>query len=285
MAQAILFHRSRRGTLAHFAVDQCLGQSLARYGEWAEDEIALLRNYLGEGSTAIDVGANVGVHTLAFAEMVGPAGKVIAIEGQPEAGALLAYNVVANELSDRVTIVAALAGSRQMFIPYVPTAPDKNIGAKTFVPNVHRPETIVASGLRLSLPVITIDSLNVPACGLIKVDVEGMEEDVLVGATETLRSHHPVVYFEYANNDVDSLSRMHALLSGLGYRLFWHVANPFNRRNLKGDTHNIFGGNVEINVLALTHHALPALPEIIDPTVEPPRPTPAEAMSGADIET
>jgi FkbM family methyltransferase len=285
MTQAILFHKTRRGVITHFAADQCIGKSLARYGEWAEDEIALLRHYLTEGSTALDVGANVGVHTLAFAEMVGATGSVIAIEGQPEVSTLLAYNIVANELSDRVKIVAALAGSKPALVPYLAKVPNENMGALSFVQNVHEPEKLaVLSGLRITLPLITIDSLNLSSCALIKIDVEGMEEDVLAGATETLRLCRSVVYFEYANNDIDQLCRMHGMLRKLGYRLFWHVANPFNKLNYRGDTYNIFGGNVEVNVLAvLGHHNIPTLPEIIDPTIAPPRPTLAEGLIGVEV--
>jgi|GEM_PF-1269263 len=285
MTQSILFHETRRGLIAHFTADQCIGQSLARYGEWAEDEIALLRDYLIEGSTALDVGANVGVHTLAFAQMVGSTGSVIAIEGQPEVSTLLAYNVVANEMSDRVKTISALAGSKPTLVPYTAKIPNENMGALSFLKNVYEPEKLnVSGGLQLTLPLITIDSLDLPSCALIKIDVEGMEEDVLVGATKTLRLHRPAVYFEHASNDGEQLSRMHKMLGNLGYRLFWHVANPFNSLNYRGDSYNIFGGNVEVNVLGiLEHHAIPPLPEITDPRIPPPRPTLTEGLNGVEV--
>lgn len=282
-ASHLIFHQTRRGVLAHFAADQCIGRSLGKYGEWAEEEIALLRNYLSKGDAALDVGANVGAHTLAFAQMVGKSGKVIAIEGQPEVATLLSYNVVANDLSDRVHIVQALAGSRPALVPYVASPPGANMGAKTFVPNVRNPESVTINGMRTLLPLLTLDSLSLTSCSLIKIDVEGMEEDVLTGAMETLRSFRPAVYFEYANNDTSALARMHGLLRAMGYRLFWHVSNPFNRLNFKGETLNIFGGAMETNVLAVCEQTAPPLPEIIDPTISPPRHSPDESVLGAAI--
>jgi FkbM family methyltransferase len=95
MAQ-IEIYQCRHGVMAHFAADQCVGLSLREYGEWAEDEIALLAPYVSTGATVLDVGANVGTHTLAFARLAGPTGRVLAIEGHPETFALLSYNVVEN---------------------------------------------------------------------------------------------------------------------------------------------------------------------------------------------
>ena len=46
------------------------------------------------------------------------------------------------------------------------------------------------------VPVLTVDGLNVPACRLIKIDVEGAEESVLRGAVQTIGRYRPVLYVE-----------------------------------------------------------------------------------------
>ena len=51
----------RHGVMAHFAADRAVGLSLREYGEWGEDEIALLAPHIGTGATVLDVGANVGM--------------------------------------------------------------------------------------------------------------------------------------------------------------------------------------------------------------------------------
>jgi hypothetical protein len=170
-------------------------------------------------------------------------------------------------------------------VPYTPSAQLDNMGAMSFCQNVNEPDKVLTTGsLTVTLPVITIDSLHLPHCSIIKIDVEGMEEDVLLGASETLKTLRPVIYFEYASNNVGQLTRMHTQLNSLGYRLFWHVANPFNNRNFRGDLHNIFGGNVEVNILAvLPEHKSPNLSEITDPSIPPIRPSLAEALGGVAV--
>jgi hypothetical protein len=113
-----------------------------------------------------------------------------------------------------------------------------------------------------------------------------MEPQVLEGAVATLSRLKPVIYFEFVSGNLASLGQMHALLHGLGYRLFWHYANPFNRNNLRGETLNWFGGAVELNILALPPGAAPppGLPPMDDPGAPPTRPTPEEAGQGVWID-
>lgn len=282
---SISFHRTRRGVLAHFEADQCIGQSLARYGEWAEDEIALLRAYVPEGALVLDVGANVGSHTLAFAEMVGPSGQVIAIEGQPAAFTLLSYNVVANGLADVVTVLPILAGQARGLISCGLESAKENVGAKSFVGEVLGTTAPGNDKLRVLLPLNPLDELGIRKCSFIKIDVEGMELDVLRGARGLISGAKPVIYFEHASGDAELLVAIHQLLGSLDYTLYWHVSNPFNRNNHKGDEVNIFGGNTELNVLAVpAGQAAPAhLPAISDPRAAPVRPSLAEGLPGVAV--
>ena len=70
---------TRHGWMLIPRSDTTIGESLRRYGEWAESEIALMGHFVGPGGTILEVGANLGAHTLAFAKMVGREGRVIAV--------------------------------------------------------------------------------------------------------------------------------------------------------------------------------------------------------------
>jgi FkbM family methyltransferase len=242
----LTLHTARHGDFFHFADDSVIGASLARYGEWAEQELHLMHQLVRPGDTVIDAGANVGCHTLALARFVGSEGRVIAIEAQPAMFDLLATNVTLN-CATWVRCVFALAdrasGTTSFALDLA--APAGNYGAVSFADGQRRH----AAGGRLPVAVLALDDLCLDRCALLKIDVEGMELDVLQGAQRLLADCAPYLYFEQAADR--HRAQIFALLRGLGYQLYWHVANPFNRANYNGAHINMFGGACEINVLAV----------------------------------
>src|SRR5262245_27548777 len=70
-----------------------------------EGAAAWLRHHLRDGMEAWNVGANIGVYALQLAHYVGPSGRVVAFEPNPEARAVLTRNVARNALESRVEIV------------------------------------------------------------------------------------------------------------------------------------------------------------------------------------
>jgi len=276
----ILFHKGRHGTFAHFESDNCIGRSLKIYGEWGEDEIGVLKTYVRGGSTVIDVGANVGTHSLPLAKLVGADGLVISIEAQPEIFWLLSYNVVANGFTGRIQPTQMLAGDHIGVVPYFGQTFVENLGARSFIDEANSPPT---SG-HFHLAMATLDSLPVQNCSLIKIDVEGMELAVLSGAGNLLERERPVVYFEHASGRADVISALHSYLRQFGYRLFWHIANPYNSNNINAFVGNIFEGVMETNVLCVADDRLPAgLVEMTDPGVPAPRTPDAIALAGAAV--
>lgn len=274
----------RDGMLSHLKDDECIGLSLHRYGEWGFREIELLRAFVRAGDTVLDIGANVGTHTVALGRLVGEAGTVLAFEGQPRIHAILAHNIVQNGMGRWVHAFNMLVGSDQRLVPQalMPAAEGtNNSGAKSFFHDVSR-KRLEQGEPTVWLAMATIDQLDLPRCDLMKVDVEAMEVEVFRGGLATLRRCQPVVYFEHAMEGPEHLVAIAELLSPLGYKLAWHIANPFNPANFRGSTENIFGGNVEVNVLALP--AGRSFPDGVVPIenlrAPPPRPSREEALHG-----
>lgn len=284
MTHTVKFYPTRYGLIAHFASDRHIGMSLEVYGEWAEAEIVDLLPRITPGSIVLDVGANIGTHTLPFARKVGPNGYVFAFEAQPEIASLLSTTIVANGLSDRVTVLNALAGASlgQETYRIDKNKERGNWGAESFVdPHVAQPEGIGTT----MLSVVTIDSLDLPRCDLIKLDVEGMELQVVAGAKSTIARHLPVIYFEQRSQT--NLTELRNYLTSLGYVLYWHVTNPFNTNNFLGSTINRFDGNVEVNILALPPGAAnPPLdmPEITQNIYNPDIPDSSIAIAGVALD-
>src|SRR5918993_5744771 len=88
----------RHGRMMYNVNDQYIGRSLDLYGEYSEGEVDLFRQILRQGDLALDVGANIGVHTVPMARLVGERGSVLAIEPQRLAYQTLCGNVALNGL-------------------------------------------------------------------------------------------------------------------------------------------------------------------------------------------
>jgi hypothetical protein len=94
-----------------------------------------------------------------------------------------------------------------------------------------------------------IDELQLTRCDLIKADVEGMEEEVLRGATRTIERFRPVLYLE--SDREDKRSTLFELIRTLGYRLYWHTPSLFSPDNFRGLNDNLFGELRSFNVLCI----------------------------------
>lgn len=76
-------HHGRYGVILHYANDGVIGAALDIYGEWAEAEVSIFKKLLNRGHRVLDLGANVGAHSLVLSRIVGEEGAVYAIEAQP----------------------------------------------------------------------------------------------------------------------------------------------------------------------------------------------------------
>lgn len=80
MAEFNVVKECRHGKMIYNKNDMYIGRSLDRYGEYSEGEVDLFRQIVHQGDTVLEVGANLGAHTLALALLVGEGGCVHAFE-------------------------------------------------------------------------------------------------------------------------------------------------------------------------------------------------------------
>ena len=83
----------RHGIFSYYENDEYIGKSLSEYGEWSEPEVVLLRQLLKNNENIIEIGSNIGTHTVPLAKHVLNGGLVYAIEPQSLNYILLSINI------------------------------------------------------------------------------------------------------------------------------------------------------------------------------------------------
>src|SRR5690349_191029 len=89
--------------------DLYIGRSFDLYGEFSEGEVEVFRQLVRPGQTVLDVGANIGAHTVPLAKLVGRSGRVLAFEPQRTVYYALCGNVAQNNLDQVYCYHAAVA--------------------------------------------------------------------------------------------------------------------------------------------------------------------------------
>jgi FkbM family methyltransferase len=253
----LVIRACRHGPMAYLAQDSIIGRSFETYGEYAEDEIRLLAQIVPAGGTFIDAGANIGAHTIPLARIVGPSGAVHAFEPQRVVHAILCTNVALNNLTNvRVEWQALGDAPGFVVLPQIDYAAPGNFGGHAM-----RRE---GDGDRVRLG--RIDDLDLAACHLIKIDLEGMEQAVLAGAAATIARHRPALYVEA--DRPDGYEALMAHLLGLGYRIWMHKAPLFRPANHFNAPTDIFNAMISLNAFCVPaeRHAQLPFPEVRSPT-------------------
>jgi FkbM family methyltransferase len=203
-------------------------------GEYEPPLIRFLQAHNTEGWTCFDVGANVGAVALALAKYIGPSGKVYAFEpGRPNQ----------QRFRNNFTLNPKLLGRTELLECGVADKP----GELWWAEERGNPGNAVLSDKGTHrIQVITLDAFvskrQLSHVDFVKIDVEGMELQVMRGAAEVFRSFQPAVYFEtlprYVNSAKgETFAEIQNLLVGkLGYKLY-RLSNAGQPSPLVGSRH------------------------------------------------
>jgi len=189
-------------------------RSIFFVGDFHRVLTSVLRRHVKPGAFCLDVGANVGFYTLKLAHWTGPTGRVAAFEPNPAMAARIAQNVRLNGF-EHVDIVGK--------------AVDRRVGRERFYISenpLYSSLNVVSDAQRvLDVDIITLDdyvaSAGWPRVDAIKIDVEGRDCSVLLGAANVLTQSRPLVTLEYDYATDPAISQeAFALLKRLGYTVF-----------------------------------------------------------------
>ncbi len=174
------------GTFSYLEEDH-IGRSMA---DGLHYEFALIDRIIEVcdlNGVAVDVGANIGTHTIPFGKKFK---SVVAFEPHPIAHRLLKLNVTLNYLTNVEVYEVALGEAAGTGYMNIPEGPISNLGGARLTEQGNT-----------EFPIHTLDSYSIPDLKLLKIDVEGYEERVIRGAEKTITKHRPIIVFERAEND------------------------------------------------------------------------------------
>lgn len=226
------------GQMAVNPLDQYVSRSIMELGEYCEHELITMRSYINEHSTVVCVGANIGALALPLAKT---ARMVIAIEPVPYMYNLLVANLVLNEV-ENIQPLNIGAGAKEGMMSW----PDLDINVKN---NFGGAELMDYTG-RNQVNIAPLDF----DCDVLQIDCEGMERDVITGATEMIKRSQPVIFIE--NDREQNGNELIEQITALGYKCYWHTLPIYNPKNFNKNPVNSFqreNGVVEcsINMLCL----------------------------------
>ena len=175
-----------------------------------DSQLLALKNIINPGATIVDVGANIGQHTIFFAKNLG-AKKVIPIEPNPDFSNIIRENILLNQ-ADNIDI---------SFLGY-------GVGEKhekcSIVESFANPQdTTVEYDENGNIPVYPLDDLIEEVIHLIKIDVDEHEMKVLFGMKNILKSIRPILAIEVLHPNLTEFLKM---MEEFNYRIDHLFSNP-----------------------------------------------------------
>jgi len=189
-------------------------------------EEKFLMNLDLSGQTIYDVGGAAGLFTLFFGRTVGERGKVVTFEPNPELYNKIIENVELNKFSHVEVLQIALGkeGGKSA-LAFLPLAPGAG--------SIHEKEKariLLSKGAKTVE--VEVDSLDhqiatssLPKPDFIKMDVQGVELDILLGMTKTIQQYRPKLFVEihgWGDWEIENLQRVVKFLISNGYSIY-HV--------------------------------------------------------------
>ena len=175
-----------------------LALAISHYGTYEEVEAKIMEEKIKTGNIVVDIGANIGLHTLNMARIVGNTGQVFAFEPDPSNFKILEKNVKINNYQNIILEQRAVGDKHERTTLY-----------QSDHPGMHRifPQTKQAKGQvkveLISLDKYFIDSNLADRINFIKIDVEGLEFSVLQGMKNILKNNKKIrILFEFMPKNI-----------------------------------------------------------------------------------
>jgi len=196
------------GALRGYRINMCpLSELSYIFGSVEKHFSRIIGQYVKEGDNVLDIGANVGFHTLSLSRLVSASGNVFSFEPVPETVRRLKANLELNGIFN-VKVYQLAAFDRNMLIAI--RVPED--GSNHLMASIHWHKND-ATAKRIEVQGVVVDDIAEISrvhVSFVKIDVEGAEGDVIKGLTKLINRDRPVIFME---------------CSDLGRKIVWGIMN------------------------------------------------------------
>jgi FkbM family methyltransferase len=190
----------RRGVQWNLDLNEGIDLSIYLLGAYEPRSVRAYERVIRPGDVVFDIGANIGAHTLHFARLVGPAGRVFAFEPTDYAVAKLGSNLALNPaLAPRVSLEQCFLVADRADLPpsAIPSSwPVANQHDDLNVEHLGKPQSLVAATTTTADDFCLREGIG--RIDFVKIDVDGHELPVLRGFHQSLRRFRPLILIEIA---------------------------------------------------------------------------------------
>lgn len=229
--------------------DIWVGRSIEKYGEFSESEVQVFRDCIKPGFAVLDIGANIGCHTIALSRLVENNGVVFAYEPERNNFVTLCGNIAVNNIRNIYAFQKAVGSTSGLIaVPELDLEKTVNFGGLSL-------DHDYSSGVHYPVSLITLDECNFLKCDFIKMDIEGMEKLALMGAENTIIKCKPILYVE--NDREDKSKDLIKYIDSLGYVIYKHSAPLFNPNNYYNEKTDVFVNENGVQIISgniFCHH-------------------------------
>ena len=241
--------KAKHGVFSFCHFDEYIGLSLREYGEFSEIELSLMSKFIMKDDVVFDIGSNIGAFTVPFAKKVGELGQVYAFEPQKVIYELLQDNVNKNKLKNvKVFNVGIGKKKEELELNEIDYSKVGNFGGVSFKYD----SSSFTKNIKDKKYKVKIISLNefmeIEKCNFLKIDVELMELDILMGGKNFLEKFRPILWIE---NHQFYPNEINKFLLENDYNAYWAYSYIFNESNHFINDNNYFGELATLNTLAI----------------------------------
>ena len=244
----VIKQKLKHGIFSFYNNDKYVGKSLSEYGEWSESEVELIKGLVPNNDVIIEIGSNIGTHTVPLAKHLSNGGKIYSFEPQSQNRRLLEQNIKDNDIENvKISKIAISSGAGKAYMNTFANDKLSNYGdARIFRDEFDNSECV---------QVKTLDEFfynnyaGENSVRLIKFDVQGQELNVIIGSEKLINEYKPILYLE--NDNTETSKKLIDKIKSLGYIMFWHLPPLFNPNNYLKNSKNIFPNIISCNMFCV----------------------------------